>query len=617
MAISGNKVCPEHLSRLACVYIRQSSLIQVQLHQESTRRQYALQERAISLGWSEEQLVIIDEDLGHSASQVGQLRPGFHRLLDLVVTGQAGAIFSLEVSRLARQDSEGYRLVEVAALTGVLLIDEQQVYDPDLSDDRLMLGLKVLLSSNEVRLMHQRLQENKLRKAQRGELRLSLPVGLIYDRQAGVMMDPDEQVRGVVKMVFEQFRTSNRLSQVVQFFAEHGILFPKHKGNWDGPLEWRPLSRNRARNILANPVYAGAYIYARTARQAVIHPEHGLQRRARPLEEKDWGVARWDAFEGYISRQEYTANQARLELNLQRPNIAQRGRRRDGPALLSGLVWCGHCGQRMYVNYSGDQGQYIAYLCNTQQIRYGKQVCQRVPGKLVDQLVETCLLAAMSPSQIEVSLAVLEELERQQAELNQQRQRRVEGAQYGARLAQRRYEQVDPDNRLVARSLEAQWEACLKEVDRLKDELDQTRSREMAAPTPKQRQELMKLAEDLPRVWNSPTTSWIDRKDLLELLIADVTLTRQEDCTQVQIRWHTNQVDAYQLPLPRLGSPSTPTVIRQRIRELYQQNLMDKEIAVILNQEGLKSAIGNSFTPRSVLDTRIRNGIRREFQNPK
>jgi DNA invertase Pin-like site-specific DNA recombinase len=603
-----SKVRPEHLSRQAWVYVRQSSLVQVQVHTESTRRQYELHNRARALGWTAGQIEVIDEDLGHSASEIGRIRPGFQRLLAAVVTGQVGAIFSLEVSRLARQDSEGYRLVEVAALTGTLLIDEREVYDPNLPDDRLMLGLKVLLSSNEVRLMNQRLRENKLRKAQRGALRLSLPVGLVYEPKEGVGLDPDEQVQGAVGLVFERFRLSGRLSSVVRYFHENGLLFPRHQGNWNGALEWGPLSLQRARYVLTNPLYAGAYVYGRSTRRVVAQTDGQLRRRPRALPPEEWGAVRWEAFQGYIGRAEYEANQTLLAQNLQQAGIARRGRRRDGPALLTGLILCGRCGRRMYVSYNGEHGQRITYLCNTHQMRYAQPACQRVPGAGVDRLVAERVLEALTPAQIELSLAALQELERQQAELTQQWQRRVEGARYAVRLAQRRYEQVDPDNRLVARTLEAQWEARLREAAGLEREFEQFRQQTPLRLSPEQRPQLLKLAEDLPRLWNAPSTSWTERKSLLELLIADVTLTRQGQDIQVQIRWQTNRVDAYHLPVPVVGSPPTPVAILQRIRELRQTHT-DQQVAEILNQEGVRTAMGNSFTERIVADTRRRNGI--------
>lgn len=255
-----NQVRDEHLRRTACIYVRQSTLVQVQEHQESTHRQYALVQRAQALGWPAERIQVIDEDLGHSASDVARPRLGFQKLLARLVSGDVGAIFSVEISRLARQDSEGHRLVEVAALTDTLLLDEQQMYDPTLPDDRLMLGLKVLLSSNELRLMRQRLRESALHKARRHELRISLPVGLMHVPQLGIQLDPDERVQGAVRLLFARFRLSGRMSEVARYFQENGLLFPRRKGSWQGPLEWGPLTLTRIRAVLANPLYAGAYV---------------------------------------------------------------------------------------------------------------------------------------------------------------------------------------------------------------------------------------------------------------------------------------------------------------------------------------------------------------------
>jgi DNA invertase Pin-like site-specific DNA recombinase len=605
-----NKVREAHLSRMACVYVRQSTLAQVQEHQESTRRQYELYQRARQLGWPDEQIEIIDEDLGHSASDMSRVRAGFQRLLGKVVTGEVGAIFSVEISRLARQDSEGHRLVEVAALTDTLLLDEQQAYDPRLSDDRLMLGLKVLLSSNEIRLMNQRLRENKLRKAQRGELRLNLPVGLIFVPHIGIQLDPDEQVQNAVRLLFERFRLSGRLSAVVRYFHDNGLLFPRRKGTWHGQLEWGVLSLERTRDILANPLYAGAYVYGRTKRQAIVHSEQQIERSRQALPAQAWAVAQWDAFSGYIDQAEYEANQVRLAHNRANPHLPSRSRRRDGPALLGGLLLCGRCGQPMHVGYQGTDGSRIVYLCNTRQIHYAEPACQRIPGAAVDRFVTERVLTILAPTQIELSLAVLDELERQQAQLLRQWQRRLEAARYTANLAQRRYEQVDPANRLVARTLEQQWEACLGEVERLEADFAAFRREKPVALSVEQRRSLLTLATDLAKVWSAPTTSWTERKDLLELLIADVALTRHETGIAVQIRWLTNQVETAQLPLPIRSGIPTPAIIVERIRSLCSTHT-DQEIANILNQEGLTTSHGNNFSGDIVEGTRLRNGIRK------
>jgi len=611
-----NKIQEVHLCRRAYVYVRQSTLAQVHEHQESTRRQYEMYQRAHQLGWMDAQIEVIDEDLGHSASDASQTRTGFQKLLGKVVTGEVGAIFSVEISRLARQDSEGHRLVEVAALTDTLLIDEQQVYDPRLSDDRLMLGLKVLLSSNEIRLMGQRLRENQFRKAQRGELRLNLPVGLVFVPHVGIQLDPDEQVQGAVRLLFERFRLSGHVSAAAKYFYKNGLLFPRRKGTWYGQLEWSTLGIVRVRGVLDNPLYAGAYVYGRSKRSTIVRDQDQIIRPRLPLPQDEWAVAHWDAFQGYISREEYEANQACLAQNRARPHIpGSWSRRRDGHALLTGKIVCGHCGRPMHVGYQGTNGSRSVYVCNANQLHHGEKACQRMPGKAIDGFVSERLLAALTPAQIELSLALVEELERQQAELNKQWQRRLEAVRYAAGLAQNRYEQVDPANRLVAHSLEQQWEACLQEVSRLEVEFTAFCQKKPQLFQPEQRLAMLRLAADLPKVWLSPTTTWTERKDLLELLIADVTLTRQEAGITVQIRWFTNQVEIGQLPLPVRQNRPTPASLVERVRQLSVQ-YRDGEIAEILNREGIKTAHGNRFNAKRVEMIRRHSGISKQPEQP-
>jgi len=608
MMVSPAKIRADHLERRAYVYVRQSSMAQVHDHQESTRRQYDLKNRARQLGWSDERIVVIDDDLGQSASNPNLVRSGFQRLLAEVVVGRAGCVLNLEVARLARLDSEGHRLVEVAAMTGTLLIDEQQIYDPRLHDDRLMLGLKVLLSSNELRQMGLRLWENKLRKAQRGELRINLPVGLVFDPEQGDCLDPDEQVQAAVQLLFERFRLTGCISSVVRYFHEHGLQFPKRKGGWDGPLQWGPLSCQRVHATLRNPLYAGAYVYGRTTRRAVAKPPEKMHQKAVRLSPEDWAVTLWDAFPGYINRAEYEANQARLERN--RCKSPAAARRRDGAALLSGIALCGLCGQRLHVAYTGKDGQHIAYVCTHRQRRYAEPACQRVPGREVDKIVADAVLAALTPAQIELSLAVMEEMGRQQAELRRQWELRLEGAHYAARLAQRRYEQIDPENRLVARSLERQWEAKLREVERLEAEFARQQSRSPLTLDATQCQQLANLVQDLPKVWHAETTSCAERKTLLQLLVADVTLTRRETDILAQIRWHTNELDTYEVPLPSRGAPPVSEAVVERVRTLSRTHT-DSQIADALNQAGIQTPQGKPFTARRVQGLRRRYEIRK------
>ena len=610
MMVSLAKIRADHLERRAYVYVRQSSMAQVHDHQETTRRQYDLKNRARQLGWPDERIVVIDDDLGQSASDPNLVRSGFQRLLAEVVVGRAGCVLSLEVSRLARQDSEGHRLVEVAALTGTLLIDEQQVYDPRLHDDRLMLGLKVLLSSNELRQMGLRLWENKLRKAQRGELRINLPVGLVFDPGQGICLDPSEQVQAAVWLLFERFRLTGCISNVVRYFHEHGLQFPKRKGGWDGPLQWGPLSCQRVHATLRNPLYAGAYVYGRTTRRAVAKPPEKIHQKAVRLSPEDWAVTLWDAFPSYISRAEYEANQDQLEHNRRKSPAAAR--RRDGTALLSGIALCGLCGRHLHVAYSGKDGQHIAYVCTHRQRRYAEPACQRVPGREVDEVVAEAVLAALTPAQIELSLAVMREMERQQAELRRQWELRLEGAHYAARLAQRRYEQIDPENRLVARSLERQWEAKLREVERLEAEFARQQSRSPLTLDATRCQQLANLVQDLPKVWHAETTSCAERKDLLQLLVADVTLTRRKTDVLVQIRWHTNELDTYEVPLPTRGAPPVSEAVIERVRTLSRMHT-DSQIADALNQAGTQTSQGKPFTAHRVQGLRRRYRIRKRL----
>jgi DNA invertase Pin-like site-specific DNA recombinase len=604
-----NKIQNSHLQRTAYIYVRQSSEIQVQQHQESTRRQYELQQRAGQLGWRLSQIKVIDVDLGNSASDPQIVRPGFEQLVTEVALGQVGAIFSLEVSRLARQDSQWHRLIELASVAGVLLIDEQQVYDPRLADDRLMLGLKGLLSSNELRQMHLRLWENKLHKAQRGQLCLNLPIGLVFDPAEGVRLDPDEQIQGAVRLVFERFGLSGAISQVVRYFDEHHLQFPKHRGGWAGPIEWGRLSCQRVWAMLNNPLYAGCYAYGRSSGRVEAKGLSQLDKQRVWLPPEQWPVRLLNVFEGYLSQAEYEANQQYLARNRQLHQ--QRGQRQDGAALLTGLALCGLCGQPLHVVYSGSDHQRITYICNHRQRRYAEPTCQRLPGQPVDELVAQVVLAALTPAQVELSLALVAEVQRQQALLRQQWEHRLEGAQYAARLAQRRYEQVDPDNRLVARTLEQQWETKLSQVAQLEQEWA-SHYQATVQLDPGQSQRLLALAQDLPTVWQAQTTSWTERKQLLRLLVADVTLTRQATDILVQIRWHTDQLDTYTVPLPVRGAPQLSSVLVERIRQL-SHTYTDQEVATMLNQEHHQTAQGKSFTARRVQGLRRRYGIAKQL----
>lgn len=607
MKLSTSLIQAEHTQRRAYIYIRQSSMAQVYDHQESTRRQYELRTRARQLGWPEASIVVIDQDLGYSASDEHETRAGFQQLFSDVAVGEVGAIFSLEVSRVARQDSEWHRLIEIAAISGTLLIDEQQVYDPRLSDDRLMLGIKGLLSSSELRQMGLRLWENRLRKAQRGELRINLPIGFIFDADEGVMRDPNIQVQDAVKLLFERFRLDGTISGVVRYFRTQKLDFPKHNRGWGTTLQWGPLSCQRVSAILRNPIYAGAYVFGRKTKRAELKPPTKRHQKTVGLPPEAWAVTLWDAFDGYLTQAEYEAHQRQL-LNRHGRHQPKRNPRRDGSALLTGLALCGRCGQQLQVRYSGRNARYVTYTCNHRQRRYAEPVCQQIPGAEVDLSIAETVLAALTPVQIELAVAVADELTAQQETLRQQWQHRLDAANYALRLAERRYEQVDPEHRLVASTLEQRWNDALLTVTQLEADFAQQMQLTSSTLDSDDQQRLHDLVHDLPHLWHANTTSWTQRKALLAFLIADVTLTRNETNVLVQIRWHTNQLTPLTIPLPPRGAPSIDQEVCNVIRALAHAHT-DRDIASELNQLNYTTAQGKPFNSTRVAGIRQRFNI--------
>jgi len=603
MKLTSKLVEQEQIQRRAYIYIRQSTLAQVHEHQESTKRQYELRKRANQLGWSDEEIVVIDEDLGQSASDAQETRHGFEKLFSALALDQVGAIFSVEVSRLARQDSEWHRLIEVAALSGTLLIDEQQIYDPRLSDDRLMLGIKGLLSSSELRQMSLRLWENRLRKAQRGELRINLPIGFLFDATEGVMQDANAQIQASVQLLFERFRLEGTINGVVRYFHEQHLQFPKHEKGWEGRLLWGALSCQRVSAILHNPIYAGAYVFGRKTKRAALKPVEKRHQKTVDLPPESWEVTLWDAFAGYISQADYAKNQTLLLKH----HGHNRNQRSDGSALLSGLALCGICGRRLQVRYSGRDAKQVTYLCNHLQRRYAKAVCQQMPGKQIDLRVAEAVLCALTSAQIELALAVVEALEQQQAALRLQWQHRLQSAQYAVRQAERRYENVDPQNRLVALTLETRWNLALQELSQLEADCSLQMQQPALRLDSQQTARLHELVHDLPQLWHADSTTWQQRKALLQFLIADVTLTQNETDVLVAIRWHTNTVSELVVPFPQRGAPILDAQILKLIRDLAHSQ-SDHDIANELNQRNLFTAQGKPFNAARVA------GVRRRFQ---
>src|SRR5246127_5611287 len=549
------KIAEHHHSRSAYVYLRQSTPGQVLHHQESTERQYALREKAEELGWSQAAIRTLDGDLGKSGTQTAG-REDFKTLVADVSMGQVGAVLALEASRLSRSDLDWHRLLELCALTQTLVIDEDGCYDPADFNDGLLLGLKGTMAQAELHFLRTRLQGGKLNKAKKGELRFPLPVGFRYDEQGRIILDPDEEVRGAVALVFRLFRETGSAFAVVQRFAERGLRFPKraYGGAWAGQLIWGRLTHGRVLSILKNPAYAGMYVFGRYQYHRQIRPSGEIHQRMRRVPMADWRVRLEEHHEGYIGWDEYLKNQERLEKN--RTNGGEMmlsGPAREGLALLQGMLLCGHFGRALPVRYMGKGGIYPCYLCN--RLRRDVLVhkdCVNFRCDLLDHAVAEEVLKALEPAQLELALAALEELEARDRTIGRQWQMRLERAEYDAALAERRYLEVDPSQRLVAATLERRWNAALVHWEELKQQAAQFRQQQARVATPEQKAKVLALAKDLPRLWHAPTTQAKDRKQMLRLLIKDITVEKSSVPKHVlaHIRWQGNACSDLTVQLP-------------------------------------------------------------------
>ena len=591
------KIGSQHLSRKACLYIRQSSLAQVEHHRESGARQYSLRERAVTLGWPAEQIEVIDEDQGLSgASAVG--RTGFQRMVSDVALGRVGAVLGLEVSRLARSCADWYRLLEVAALAGTLIVDEEGVYDPNHYNDRLLLGLKGTLSEAELHFLKQRMIGGRRNKARRGEYRIRLPVGYVWEQGVGIRMDPDERVRDTVHLFFRCFERLGTAAAVARHFEGMRQPFPKRDG-WGNPevaVGWGTLSWSRAVEVLRSPIYAGIYAYARKAPDA-MDPEDPcsggriLIRGTHP---------------GYITGEQYERNLERLAANRSIYGAMRaKGNPREGRSLLQGIVLCGRCGRTMRVTYRSEGT--TTYECRGPDTR---RLCQQVHGRYVDPMVEEHVLGAVSREQLDLALGALEKLAERSREIDQQWKKRVEGAHCEADRAARRYHQVEPENRLVARTLEQEWNTRLAELARVEREYAEAQQRPPIELTDEQRRRILLLANDLPRLWRAPTTRPNQRKELMRMLVEDVTVRNTDVpwATQVAIRWRTGLVERHHVERVLPHPQTTPAAAVERIKALYGQQT-DREIARILNSEGYHTGYGKAFTELSVSSIRQQRGL--------
>ena len=595
-------ISEQHLRKTAYVYVRQSTPGQVRHHQESTERQYGLRQKALELGWSEAAVRILDHDLGKSGTQmVG--REDFKTLVAEVSLGQVGAVFALEVSRLARSNLDWHRLLELCALTETLVIDEDGCYNPGDFNDGLLLGLKGTMAQAELHFLRGRLLGGKLNKAKKGDLHIPLPVGLCYDHEGRIVLDPDEEVRGAVELVFRWFRETGTALAVVRRFNKNTLRFPNrtYGGAWNGELIWGRLTHCRVLGILKNPSYAGMYVYGRYRSVPEINTSGEVRKKVRVAPIADWRVRLGEHHEGYISWEEYLQNQERLQKN--RTNggaTVLSGPAREGLALLQGLLICGHCGRGLTVRYTGHGGIYPLYVCS--QLRAEGLVsrnCLSVRCDLLDKAIAEEVLRVLQPAELALALAAVEELEARDQGIGQQWKMRLERAEYEAALAERRYQEVDPAQRLVAATLERRWNATLLQLEEIRKQAAEFQHQHARVATPEQKAKVLALARDLPRLWHAPTTQAKDRKRMLRLLIRDITVEKPSVPKQllVHIRWQGSACTDIIVQRPDRVADRVryPSAVVDRVRELAHK-LTDAEIAEQFRSEGSISAKGKTFT---------------------
>jgi DNA invertase Pin-like site-specific DNA recombinase len=610
MMPSVSKVTAQHLRRLAYLYVRQSSLQQVHDHRESTARQYDLTRRAHALGWPPEQIVVIDDDQGLSGASAAE-RSGFQRLVAEVGLGRVGLVLGLEVSRLARNSSDWHRLLEICALAETLILDEDGIYDPSHFNDRLLLGLKGTMSEAELHVLRARLLGGLLNKAHRGALWVRPPIGYVYAAPSQrLVLDPDTQIQGAIRLLFDTFRRTGSALQVVRHFAREGLLWPRRltTGPRAGTLVFVPLEHNRVLNVLHNPRYTGAFVYGRTRRRPL---RVGGRVRYRRLPRHEWKVFLPDVAPAYISWTEFETHQATLLANADGYGPDRRRRpAREGVALLQGVVLCGRCGDRMTVRYDQRHGHpRPVYLCRRRAIATAERACQVVPGTGLDAALAQIVLQAVTPAALDVALEVFDELRTRTAEVDRLRRAQVDRAREEAELAQRQFLLVRPEHRLVADSLERQWNDALARLAEAEDAYRHATTAAEPALAAAARARIHALAGDLPRVWQDPRTPMRERKRMLRLLIEDVTVLRDRTI-QLQIRWKGGATTTVDQPLP-LTAPDlrrTPRAIVEVIRALATAHT-DPQIATTLNGRSLRSGTGHPFTSTRVRQLRDAYGI--------
>lgn len=599
-------ILPHHLNRTAMVYVRQSTPKQLVVHQESTRRQYQLAERAATLGWPQPRIVVVDEDLGRSGAS-SEARLGFQRLVSAIGLGEVGLVLVTEVSRLSRLNSDWHRVLELCAVFDTLLADDEGIYDLRDPNDRLVLGLKGTLFAAELHILQARMRTGLLNKARRGALCLRLPVGYRRQPDGTVVHDPDEQVQWTLRILFERFARLQNARAVQRSFQAEGLLMPRfvQDGTDQGHLVWVTPTYQMLTQVLTSPVYAGMFVYGRRVQQT--RPGDPPHRFAHRLPEDEWEIVVSGVYPAYISEEQYARNREQLRANMYNFVHRRPGAPREGTALVQGLVLCGRCGRRMQVQYS-KQGP--RYVCRDAAMRYATSTCQSFGQRYLDEAVCACFFEAVKPAQLEMLLAALSTLEQERQAREKGWQVRLERARYAVRLAERQYEAVDPENRLVARALEKRWNEALETLSNLEREYAVAQKTTLVPLTPEEQEAVRQLTLNVPALWGAPTTTMADRKRLLRTVVQEITLTPTAPrAASMTILWSGGVTTSHEVICPPIGWHClAPTALVERLRELASR-LPDHRIAELLNAEEVRTPTGKPWTAGRVASLRKQHTI--------
>jgi DNA invertase Pin-like site-specific DNA recombinase len=596
--LTSPKISTRHLAKLAMIYVRQSSTRQVRENVESTQLQYKLVDRAQTYGWQADRTEIIDEDLGVSGQSVVG-RTGFQRLLAEISLGHVGIVFGIEMSRLARNCRDWHQLLELCAVFDTLIGDADGIYNPREYNDRLLLGLKGTMSEAELHILRGRLEAGRKNKAQRGEYFAQAPIGYVRTKD-GMAMDPDDQARHVVELIFQKFDELGSVNAVLRLLRSEGLMVGVRpsQGSTSGPLEWRALTRSTITRILHHPIYAGAYIYGR----ALTDPSRRVEGKAnsgrRLASQDEWQVLLPDRLPAYITWEQWERNQRRMKEN---STSFSAGPPR-GASLIAGRITCGRCGARMPVSYKVSRKPY--FCCSQARMNLGEPLCQAFDGGAVESLVEELILIALAPASVDLSLQAAESIDRERERREAQYARAVERAIYESELARRRYEEVDPSNRLVASELERRWESLLQVQRKAEEALNRFRQEMPTHLAPAQRQAVLELADNFPKLWRSESTTAIDRQTIVRALVTDIVVTVINNTERLSVTVHwagglqtQHESRRHVQSFDRLEGSHE---LAKRAGQLYNEGYPLSEIAKQLNAEGYRPAKQDKFTKTSI-----------------